>query len=56
MATGLTSRVGLLLHWYRSSPENERFIIRQRQAVKMGEISPDLLMTLEEDVLYEFLT
>jgi hypothetical protein len=54
LATGITPRVGILLHWYRASPENEGCVIRQKQRVKMDEVTPDLVMQLEEDVLYEF--
>jgi hypothetical protein len=54
LAAGKTDRVGLLLHWYRGSLEDERIHLRNRVPVRIDEVTPDLLMNLEEDVLYEF--
>lgn len=46
--------VGLLLHWYSGDVEREEFAIRRREAVPLTAASPDLLMRIDQDVLYEF--
>jgi hypothetical protein len=48
------SRVGLIKHWYDVSLENERFTIRETKRVKTSDISPEFLLNLKEDTLYEF--
>jgi hypothetical protein len=45
--------VGILLHWYHGSVESERIKIKRRHRVKLAEITPEWLMRIEEDVLYE---
>jgi hypothetical protein len=47
-------RFGLLLHWYRSAPETERIELQRREKVPLARLTPELLMEIEEDVLYEF--
>jgi len=49
-------RIGILKHWYRGGLENEEFLIKNTERVNFKEINPDLLLNLEVDVLYEFLT
>ncbi len=48
-------RIGLLKHWYRAGLISEEIIIKKTESIKSKEITPDLLLNLEEDVLYEFL-
>src|SRR5262249_14315957 len=48
------TRAGLLLHWYRGGPAEERLQIQRRQSVRLDEATPELLMRIDEDVLYEF--
>jgi len=48
------SRVGLIKHWYDGGLENEKFIIRETKEVKASDISPEFLLNLREDILYEF--
>jgi hypothetical protein len=47
-----TAHVGLLLHWYRSGPADERFTVARTDKVRVGELTPEWLMQIEEDVLY----
>lgn len=53
LGSGGVEWVGLLLHWYSGdlSEEQVRFA---RQPVSFSELSPQLLLDLKEDVLYEF--
>ncbi len=54
--TGKIKRIGILKHWYRAGLENEEFLIKNTKRVNFKEINTDLLLNLEVDVLYEFLT
>lgn len=54
LGSGETSRIGLLLHWYRGSVESERIELRGREQVVITEANPELLMLMDDDVLYEF--
>ena len=47
-------RFGLLLHWYASGPETERIKVKGRVIIRLTELTPDVLLGLEEDTLYEF--
>lgn len=49
-----TSHVGLLLHWYRTGPEEERFAIQRIETMPVGKLTPEWLMRIEEDVLVLF--
>ena len=50
----IVSRIGLLKHWYNKGLQNEEIIIKRTERVEVNDISPELLLNLEEDVLYEF--
>jgi len=54
LKSGYTSRIGLLLHWYHGSVESEQIQIQGKEKVKLAELSPEQLMRMKEDVLYEF--
>jgi hypothetical protein len=54
--TGLTSRIGLLIHWYNSGLDSEQIEIKKTQRIYIKSISVEVLMNLKEDVLYEFFT
>lgn len=54
--SGATARVGLLLHWYRGRVESERIVLKGVRRVELSMLTPDQVMAIEEDVLYEFLT
>jgi hypothetical protein len=45
---------GLLLHWYRDSPETERVRLRDAVAVPRHRLTPETLLGMQEDVLYLF--
>jgi hypothetical protein len=51
--SGRSPKLGLLLHWYRGSVEGERIKIKRRESFRISEVKPELLMKIEEDVLYE---
>ena len=45
---------GLLLHWYKGSPGTERINLRASETVMLADLSPELLLNIEEDLLYRF--
>ncbi|MFX1571629.1 MAG: hypothetical protein ACFFB0_02690 [Promethearchaeota archaeon] len=47
-------RIGLIKHWYNTGLVNEEILIKNTEEIKFKEITPNLLLNLEEDVLYEF--
>lgn len=51
-----TDGVGLLLHFYRAGVEDERVKILRKERVRAGELTPRLLMEMEYDVIYEFVS
>ena len=51
--SGPSPRLGLLLHWYHGSVEGERIKIKRRERLRLPEVKSELLMRIEEDVLYE---
>lgn len=51
LSSGGVAHVGLLLHWYRTGPEEERFAIQRTETVRVDEVTPEALMRIEEDVL-----
>ena len=53
LQSGSANRVGLLLHMYHGSIESERITILRREKVKLAELTPELLMRIKEDVVYE---
>lgn len=54
LTSDYTRRIGLLLHMYHGGIESERISIVRREIVKLAELTPELLMRIKEDVLYEF--
>ena len=50
----VADKFGLLLHWYHTSVESERIKIQRTESVKLPDVNAELLMRIEEDVLYEF--
>jgi len=49
------SRIGLLKHWYDKALQNEEITLTRTEKINIDKISPEFLLNLEEDVLYEFL-
>lgn len=47
-------RIGLFLHWYSASVEQERLIISDPRKVQLSELTVDFLTHLQEDVVYTF--
>lgn len=54
LKTGNTYRLCLLLHMYRGGVENEQIDILGKEKVKLSYTTPELLTSIKEDVLYEF--
>jgi len=54
LQSGHTRRIGLLLHVYQRGIESERINILSKEKVKLGELAPERLMRMKEDVVYEF--
>jgi hypothetical protein len=52
---GYTRRVGLLLHWYSRGIESERIKIVNKERVRLAELTAEVLVSMKEDVLYEFM-
>ena len=48
------SRIGILKHWYRYGLNDEEIILKRTVKSFIDEVKPELLLKLEEDVLYEF--
>ncbi|MFW9881264.1 MAG: hypothetical protein ACFFG0_50005 [Candidatus Thorarchaeota archaeon] len=49
------SRVGILKHWYSKRLEKEKLQIKEIRKIFINKITPDYLLNLDEDILYEFL-
>jgi hypothetical protein len=49
-------KMGLLLHWYHGSVEGARIKIQRRERLRLSEVTPERLMKIEEDVLYEIVS
>jgi hypothetical protein len=47
-------RIGLLVHQYRGGIETEEIEILDRQAVPLKKLTPQFLIELREDVIYDF--
>lgn len=54
LQSGNAGKIGLLLHMYHGGIESERIKIPRRERVKLSELIPELLMRMNEDVVYEF--
>ena len=54
LTSGYARRIGLLLHMYHGGIENERIGILRRDKVKLADLTTELLIRIEEDVVYEF--
>jgi hypothetical protein len=54
LGSGCTDRIGLLLHWYSGGIESERIKITGKEKMKLANLTPMLVMTVKEDVIYEF--
>ncbi len=52
--SGNTSSVGLLIHWYSGQLESERIDIQKRCRTRISDASPEVMLHMEPDVLYEF--
>lgn len=50
---GHAARVGLLLHWYRGGIDSERITL-EREVVPRVELTAERLLSMREDVIYEF--
>jgi len=48
------ARVGILKHWYSKGLSNEDFVIKKTERISVKELNSNLLLNLEDDVLYEF--
>ncbi|NVM36659.1 MAG: hypothetical protein HWN81_13775 [Candidatus Lokiarchaeota archaeon] len=48
------SRIGILKHWYKYGLQDEDFTLKRTVKLHIDEVKPELLLDLEEDVLYEF--
>jgi len=44
---------GLLLHWYNGGLESERIKLKDRIKIKVSELTPDALLKMNEDVVYD---
>ena len=54
MATGQSSSVGLLVHWYSTSPEQEAVDLRERVRLAADSITEEDLLRMRHDTVYEF--
>ena len=52
--SGKTTSVGLLIHWYSGRLESERIQIHERSETSIDDTSPELLLNMKHDTLYEF--
>ncbi|MHA1933087.1 MAG: hypothetical protein ACW96X_11125 [Promethearchaeota archaeon] len=47
------SRIGLLKHWYKMGLTDEEIKIKKTEKIVINQVTPELLLNLSEDVLYE---
>ncbi len=47
------SHFGLLLHWYKGGLENEKIKLNERRKVRISEVTEDILLNIDEDILYD---
>lgn len=52
--SGLAKRCGLILHRYSGSLESERINIKDRLLIPCAKLTPETIMNMDEDTLYEF--
>jgi len=48
------TRVGILKHWYSKGLSNEDFLIKNTERISVKKLNSNILLNLEDDVLYEF--
>ena len=48
------SRIELLKHWYDKGLQTEEVTLTRTEKINIDKITPEFLLNLEEDVLYEF--
>ncbi len=48
------TRIGILKHWYRYGLYDEEIKLKRNIKLYIDEVKPELLLDLEDDVLYEF--
>lgn len=53
--TNEVKRLGILIHFYHESCEEADFKIKDFKSIKVNQVNPELLLKLEEDILYTFL-
>ena len=46
--------IGILKHWYHGTLEDENITLKETRRIQNRNITPDFLLNLEEDILYEF--
>jgi hypothetical protein len=51
----IVSRIGLLKHWYEQGLEEEPIEIIKTQKIPINDLTADLLLNMNEDILYEFI-
>jgi len=49
-----TPSFGLLIHWFTGQLESERIQIHRRCKIRIEDASPNVMLRMEYDVLYEF--
>jgi hypothetical protein len=47
------THIGLLLHWYKGATHSERIKIKDRRKILMTELTEEVLLKMEEDVIYD---
>lgn len=47
------SHLGLLLHWYSGGLADERIAVKQRKRIKVNDLTAEILLKMEEDVIYD---
>lgn len=55
LASKKVKRIGILKHWYNSNLSEEKFKIRESKQIQIDRLNKNLLLNLEEDILYEFI-
>ena len=55
LTSGATRQLGVLLHWYKSGVTNERIRLKDTITTRLVKVTPESLMMMKEDVLYNFI-
>jgi hypothetical protein len=55
LSTGASTSLGLLLHWYTGPLDTPDIKLAERKRVPMSTLTPDDLLRMEKDRLYEFI-